>query len=170
MEIVFLEEKHYKIAEKNGISRDELDNRFYEKGERFDELFGEFVDVDSLSFKEIWERWCDVAVVSRQTMYWRVEIKGMSPKDAALKPSHKKRRYWSEEDREVAKENGLYRNGMRIPNDRMRAGWIEEAAIRFPLLRRGERLDPEVRDIVTGKTKVDIEEYLANMQQGGSSV
>lgn len=160
MGVVFLVEKHYEIAENNGISRSQLDDYFYEKGRSFQDIVknldeGEEEIVKNIkqepeAFRHIWERWKDRAVVSRDTMYQR-HRKGMGEKEAALKPVWGNRIIWTDAEKEKAKKAGVYCERMRTPYFRhVKHGWTREAAVSFPKRRVGSTLSKKERKIALG--------------------
>jgi len=133
---MFLEERHYKQAEKNGISRELADERFYDMGWSIQTAItlSSKAGTDK-SFKEYRDRKRAEGVrngIPASTFNTRVH-KGWSEERAATAPVRKmdpERKKWQD----IAEKNGIDKQLFRV---RLQLGWGMEKAATLPKQRRG---------------------------------
>jgi hypothetical protein len=97
----YLLEEDYERAAKNGITTEQLRNRFYKL--LWDPVRASTEPINSRK-NCLWNQFKDIAVVSRNTFQRRIN-KGMEPLQAATKPL--KERKYTDEQLQIALSNGI---------------------------------------------------------------
>jgi len=133
----------YATAEKNGISVDVLNQR----------VRTYLWDVDRAittpkkklkCFKKTWAKWREIATengIDREIFTNRVRSLAWSEEEAATtKKGVRSRGKWTEEELEIARNNGVDHNHMSVVNMRIsKLGWTKEEALNTPKLTEIER-------------------------------
>lgn len=142
--LYYIEPHHYETAEKNGISKKYVDNRFYEKGWTLERAITQPLRERSTHG---WDKWKDVAKVSKKAYMQRVRL-GWEHEKAALTPtlsrkevatlSATKHSLFTPEQVELMKENNIPRMTayMRVK----KLGWTKEKAVTEPIVSNKEAL------------------------------
>lgn len=128
----YLTPEHFEIAEKNGISRDRLQQRVYQQNWSIERAIAQ----PMIKPKNIWKDWQELAEahgVCMNTFYYRVRA-GREPREAATAPSSKLSRIpswvW-----EKAERNGISK---KVLSSRVHGyKWDLERACTEPLNPRG---------------------------------
>jgi len=135
-------EEDYKIAEKNGISRENVYQRVNTYVWDVEDAIT--IPVRKRKSDEGWDEWKEIALANGidKTLYvGRVRYQGFSREDAATRKRNKRlHKKWTDRECEIAKENGIAGNGMGIPNARLRLGWSREDAVSVPKMTKGREI------------------------------
>lgn len=133
----------FMVAEKNGINSAALQQRVRDYGWDIDRAIIVPLKVET-PFQPIWEKWEKIATkhgVSRVLFYHRVK-KGWPEAKSATFPIKRGKPLsdeWTEEEREIARRNGLDKNYMNAVKARINLGWTREEALNTPKLTENER-------------------------------
>lgn len=140
----YITPEDYAKAEKNGVSRRNLNQRVASYGWDIDRAVSTCVRKET-AFQPVWDKWKDLATengVSRKSFYRRVRVSGWSEELAATVvpvPGGQVSPFWSEEDKATMKKNGISRN---LANTRVgMLGWTKEDALHTPKLTKEERAE-----------------------------
>lgn len=135
-------EEDYEIAEKNGISRENV----YQRVNTYvwDKEDAITIPVRERKSDEGWDEWKNTAIengIDKRLYISRVRYQGFTRKDAATRKRNRRlHKKWTDREYEIAKQNGIAGNGMSIPNARLALGWTREDAVSVPKMTKGREI------------------------------
>ena len=137
----YLQPNHIEIAKKNGIPYNVVYRRFYDLGWNLERAITEPIRKRST---HNWEKWKDVAKVSKDTYFQRVRNRGWDEERAALTPPLK-RHQWRTQKSVFTKEQEMKMKENNIPYHTAymrykRLGWTREEAVTTPVMTKEESL------------------------------